>query len=306
MVPRRRMWSLLQGVALLGLAGTFVAFALLPDPSLTLFWTGIVPLLPILFLIHPGLWRNVCPLATLGMGPGTAPQGPVDSLGWKALALLLLLIPLRPLGMEESALASAGLLGAAVGGALLGRRFSRKAGFCNGWCPVLAVERLYGQSPLVELENPRCPKCTVCTPRGCLDLSTRAATAQMLGPGRRGAGWLMTPLGIFAVVFPGVVVGFFTLPTGASPMETYGWVLGGGLLTGLTLGAVSWAARLPWRVGMPTLGALAAGAYLWFALPGMAQAWGAPGLGTPLAWIGVGLAAVWWGRALPAVRRAAG
>ena len=39
---------------------------------------------------------------------------------------------------------------------MLGRRGERKAGFCNALCPILPVERLYGQAPLVAAGNPRC------------------------------------------------------------------------------------------------------------------------------------------------------
>ena len=85
-----------------------------------------------------------------------------------------------------------------------------KAGFCNSICPVLPVERLYGQAPLATLSNPRCPDCTLCTPRGCIDLSPSKSVAQTFGPVRRSQAWLFTSFGVFAGSFPGFVLGYFT------------------------------------------------------------------------------------------------
>lgn len=269
-----------------------------PERVLPLFWSGVVPLLPVLFLLNPGLWRNVCPLATLGMGPDDGAPGAAERTLSRACLLLLVLLPLRPLGLEGSALASTGLLAAAGAGAVLGRGRARKAGFCNTWCPVLPVERLYGQRPLLSLENPRCPTCTLCTPRGCLDLSPRAASAQLLGPGRRSSAWLTSSLGAFAAAFPGVVLAFFLLPPDPGVARAYGQVaLGGGVSWAVLGGAVA-LGGVGWRLAFPTLGALAAGPYLWFALPGVAVAWGVPWAADGLRYAGVALVAVWWIQAL--------
>ena len=40
-----------------------------PKAGLWLMWGLAVPLLPALFLIAPGLWRNVCPIAALNQTP---------------------------------------------------------------------------------------------------------------------------------------------------------------------------------------------------------------------------------------------
>ena len=49
----------------------------------------------------------------------------------------------------------------AVGALVLGLLYDAKAGFCNAMCPVLPVERLYCQSPLIDVPNPRCVPCTI-------------------------------------------------------------------------------------------------------------------------------------------------
>ena len=32
-------------------------------------WKVVIPLLPLLFLVAPGLWRNICPLAASNQTP---------------------------------------------------------------------------------------------------------------------------------------------------------------------------------------------------------------------------------------------
>lgn len=286
-----------------GLALATLAVGTVPGASRFL-WSGVVPLLPVLFLLHPGLWRNVCPLATLGMGPEAGEGAVGDGVGWACL-LLLVLLPLRPLGLDGSGAASAGLLLAVAGGAAAGRRRPRKAGFCNRWCPLLPVERLYGQRPLLELSNPRCPRCTLCTPRGCLDLSPRAATAQLLGADRRTHRWLLTPLGAFAAAFPGVVLAFFLLPAEPAVARAYGQVALGGAASWGLVGAALRITRAGWQEAFPALGALSAALYLGFALPGAAGAWGVPEAAPWAGGAGVALAAAWGIRALRSARPAA-
>ncbi len=291
-VPSHRGWRLAQRVAVAGFVAAFALVLAAPDPVLTLFWSGVVPLLPVLFLVHPAIWRNVCPLATLGMGPEGG-RLPGDSTATACL-ILLLLIPLRPVVLETSALASAGLLAVAGAGALVGRRYARKGGFCNSWCPILPVERLYGQRPLMGVSNPRCPTCTVCTPRGCLDLSTDAAAAQLLGRERHGWRWIFTPLGAFAAAFPGVVTAFFLLPEEPGAWDAYRRILAGGGASWVLAALAVWIVRPPWRAALPTLGALAAGPYLWFALPGVVRAWGIPLDPRIAGAAGVLFVAAWW------------
>ena len=74
-----------------------------PEVGLTLFWSLIIPMVPLLFFIAPGLWRNICPLAAFNQTPRifqftkalTAPKwfkeyGYVISIG-----LFLLIVPNR-------------------------------------------------------------------------------------------------------------------------------------------------------------------------------------------------------------------
>ena len=40
-----------------------MALVVSPDDGLFVLWKLIIPVLPLLWLVAPGLWRNVCPLS---------------------------------------------------------------------------------------------------------------------------------------------------------------------------------------------------------------------------------------------------
>ena len=40
-----------------------------PDTGLFVMWKVVIPLLPLLFLVAPGVWRNICPLAASNQTP---------------------------------------------------------------------------------------------------------------------------------------------------------------------------------------------------------------------------------------------
>src|SRR5690606_14925626 len=75
-------WRLAQAAALLGLLGAVVALVAAPSLGLRVVWSAAVPVLPAVFLLAPALWRNVCPLATLGTGG--APATPLTTSEWRA------------------------------------------------------------------------------------------------------------------------------------------------------------------------------------------------------------------------------
>jgi hypothetical protein len=299
-------WTAGRRTTLVGLAGLGVGLLLFPETVTTWFWWAVVPLLPVSFLVHPGLWRNVCPLATLGMGPeDAAPRGGPStrllSAGAAGVLPLAALVAWRGTGLEQQPLGTGALLAGVVGVAVVaGRRGVRRAGFCNRFCPLLPVERLYGMQPLIEVADDRCPQCSGCTPRGCLDLSTRTAVPQLLGPRRDGAAWVTTPFGAFAAAFPGFIMAYFTATGRAAGV--------GALLAALLAGAVaSWllaatTVRLTgasWAVAMPTLAALSVGSYYGLSMPrAVAALGGPPQLGRLLAALLVVAAAAWWIRAL--------
>lgn len=298
-------WRTLQLGMLLATGGFLVAAWVRPAPSLALFWGVVVPLLPLSFLVTPLLWRAVCPLATVNMLANRPGRRRLSSqvtrwAGAPAIVALALLVPARHVAFNtHGGWLVALVVAAAVAAAALGGRFEARAGFCNLVCPVLPVERLYGQSPVLDLGNPRCASCTVCTPRGCLDLAGAKAMSQLLGPRRRTHAWLFSAFGVFAVAFPGFVVGYFTVDTAATPgaVAVYAHVLGYALAGAVLLGAMVTASALVATRALPLLGAISAAAYYWFAVPVLVRA---VGVASPAAeWGGraaIALFIAWWVR----------
>jgi hypothetical protein len=183
----------------------------------------------------------------------------------------------------------------------LGALFTVRSAFCNALCPVLPVELLYGQAPLLRLERGRCDTCTVCTPRGCLDLADHKAVPQLLGASRQTARWLATPHGLFFGALPGFIIGYNQVKDG--PLNTAGTVYAATLEWSLaSLAAVVIAVlafRLPSRIALALVAAMAGGLYYWYAGPAIAtQLASAAWLGSGIRILGIGLVGAWLGRSL--------
>jgi hypothetical protein len=247
-----------------------------PGAALSLLWNVLIPLLPASFLITPALWRGLCPLATLNMVPNglvgrrQLPAKLLPAASLLGIVLLALLVPARRFLFNEDGMALAVTVSLVAAAAfVLGTFFDAKAGFCNTICPVLPVEKLYGQHPLLDIGNPRCAHCTLCTPKGCLDLAPRPAILHPLGPARRGHGWLTTAYGVFAAAFPGFVVGYYT--TANAPLAAAGtvylhmaaWAGGSYLATTLLVRTLNVRAS----VALAVLAAAAVALYYWFVAP---------------------------------------
>jgi len=257
--------ELLGGMVILGLA----SLLWLGPASLTpIFWSGVIPLVPVLLLVHPALWRNVCPLSLASTGSADLPRLEQRPRIGLAILFFLALLPVRSAilgtGGGASAVALVGLLGLAV---VFGRRRPHRSGFCTAWCPMLPVEILYGQAPLIEVPNYRCHSCSVCTPRACPDLSVQAAIAQHLGTERNTDSWTLQPFGAFAAAFPGVIAAFFLQPDAAGADAALLWMTVGGLLSWTLTTVLVLTFRPPWRVAIRLLGGACAALWTWFAIP---------------------------------------
>lgn len=285
----RRLWLAAQAIGVVATAVLLVALFMTPKTALALLWNVAIPLLPASFLINPVIWRNVCPLATLSMLPnglvGRRALGGALLPGAGAIGMVLLavLVPARRGVFNTDGVALAAVILSVVLVAMgLGAVFDLKAGFCNAICPVLPVERLYGQRPLLSVGNPRCVPCTMCTLRGCIDLAPAKSIPQLLGRSRRSHAWLVTPYGIFAAAFPGFVIGYYLTADG--PLGALGsvyltvaaWAAGSYLVTTVVVRAL----RLSAGLALPALGVLALGCYYWFAAPVVGSTLGAAGAGT--------------------------
>ncbi|HLG05037.1 MAG TPA: hypothetical protein VI383_02725 [Gemmatimonadales bacterium] len=282
------LWKTAQGLGLLLTVILLAGLLTRPDLTLNVLWNAVVPVLPAVFLVSTAIWRNVCPLATLTMLPGgrfgarTIREGTIRATLIAGVGLLLVLVPARRFMFNTDGVALAATIAAvailALGG---GFRFKRKAGFCNTICPVLPVERLYGQRPLLQVANVRCTPCIGCTERGCIDLSPADSARTAVGP-RWGGTWLFSPFGLFAAAFPGFIFGYYTIANGPlhQAVVVYRQVLLAMAVSAAAVTLLVTVFRIGAAVALPVLAALAVGLYYWYAAAVVAEAWGITGIPT--------------------------
>lgn len=295
-------WRTIQYAGLVAVVVLVALLFLAPAPALGWTWNVVVPLLPASFLVSPAIWRNVCPLATLNelpgrWGVGDRIPGRWATSGTVAIIALALLIPGRRALLNTNAEAfAAAILALAVLALAMGLFFAGRAGFCNSLCPILPVERLYGQHPLVQVRGSRCATCTFCTPHGCIDLARDKALAQIFGSTRHSARWLFTPTGLFATAFPGLVLAYFTAAdaTVGPTFAPFGRALLFGGISLVGLSAIVFAARVRSALAMTLLGGLAFGLYYWYAAPGIATQLGLEGAAGNLIRLAAGLLLLAW------------
>ena len=200
--------------AALVVAGLLIAS---PDDGLFVMWKLVIPLLPLLFLVAPGVWRNLCPLAAsnqtprvLGLTRGlTAPKW-LKEYGYViSISLFVLFVVLRKLGLDDNGPASALLLlGALAGGFMGGMYLKGKSGWCSSICPLLPVQRIYGQTPFALVGNSHCQPCVGCT-TNCYDFNPKVAyLADLHSDDPYWSGYRR----FFVAAFPGLVLAFFKVP----------------------------------------------------------------------------------------------
>jgi len=279
------LWGAAQTATLAITLGLVAGLVVAPEPSLNLLWGVLIPMLPVSFLLGTGIWRSICPLATLNMLPNpwagrrrVSARG-ARTAGMAGIVTLLALVPARRFLLNNNgpALAVAIALVALLAVAL-GFLYDSKAGFCNAVCPMLPVERLYGQYPLLKTDNPRCPSCAACTPGTCIDLAPARSLVEAIGPPLSGRRWLGRPLGAFAAAFPGFIAGYYTLGDVAVARAggVYLHVLGFAAGSFVLVGALATLTELHAHVALPLLAAAAVGLYYWFSAPLIATALGLP------------------------------
>ncbi len=217
MSPRERgRWRAAQAV-LLAIVGVIVALLFVRPPvGLTLLWDVLVPATPLVVLLAPGVWRNLCPLATVALLPHRLGRsrrahprpGSQGGFALTGVAALLLILPLRHIAFNHSGVASGLLLLALATAAMVtGWLFANKSGWCAGFCPVHPVERLYGTAPVIQARNAHCATCVGCA-APCPDSSPGP------DPSRgNGQGWPRRWVGVAMIGgFPGFVFGWFMTP----------------------------------------------------------------------------------------------
>lgn len=315
MTPRlpRRAWDVARAVSFAAALALCSSLLVAPRVGLVLFWGLLIPLLPLLFFIAPGFWRNVCPLATsnqaprrLGFQRARSLPPVVRAYGFLIpVAAFLALVPARKVLFDSNGLALGILLLAMLALAFAGGiAFKGKSGWCSSFCPLLPVQRVYGQTPFLVVRNSHCEPCVGCA-KNCYDFNPHVAQLADLSDDDPYRGAYRK---IFAGAFPGLVLAFYTTSAGSGwgILEMYGrfgvFVLGG-------IGAFFLLDSLI-RVSSAALavffGAAALDIYYWFNWPLLARQIGdaAPGSFVwPARGAVVVLSAVWVVRTLRKERR---
>lgn len=211
------IWKGVQFFAVAVVIALCISLFLFPDTTLFLLWRVIIPLLPLVFLLALGLWRNICPLATLNQIPISfkfnlglnLPNWLNKSYYLISISLFLIIVPARKLlfNTDGPALALFILVVAAIA-FVMGIFYEGKSGFCNSICPVLPVERIYGQTPFFMIRNSHCVECVGCT-KNCMDKNPNGAYLSDLYDDNS---YFKAPRKFFVGMFPGFIIAFYTLP----------------------------------------------------------------------------------------------
>ena len=295
MDPRSlKPWRVAQTLLWVGGAGIVAALLWAPALGIDLFWNILIPAAPALLVFLPGVWRNICPLASTALiarHTGRSkrrklPRAWQGRLALMGVVLLYAIVPLRHVVLDQNGPATAVILLALAAVAVaMGSLFEWKSGWCSGLCPVHPVEKLYGTQPLLTPPNAHCGLCEACV-QPCPD-STNGLhpLAVENGRPRRWAGLLM--LG----GFPGFIWGWFQVPDyagreGFRHLQTaYGYPLAA---AAATLALLVLLERLAGRRARPLLfrafAAAAVGCYYWYRLPALFGFGPFPGDGMLVDW----------------------
>lgn len=283
----QRVWHVLRALSVLSALTMAVLLVIRPQWALPLFWMVIVPVLPAVFMVVPGLWRNLCPLAAMNQMPrlfgfsrGLAHTPRIREYSYVVgITLFFVLVSSRKWLFDQSGVASAavivfGLVGGLIGGIL----FKGKSGWCSSICPLLPVQRLYGQTPLKLVANSHCQPCVGCT-KNCYDFNPKVAfLADQYDSDRYHVGYRR----FFAAALPGFILAFFTVAGAASPLAPvqgdilvvplYVHFL---LYTGISMAIyklLDTFAKVPTNSLNVLFGAAALNVYYWFAADGVFKA----------------------------------
>jgi nitrite reductase (NADH) large subunit len=305
-IPSRLSLRAWRGVRAVSLAFALVVAGLLvakPDTGLFLMWKVVIPALPLLFMVAPGVWRNICPLATsnqtpraLGITKALNPPNWLKEYGYViAISLFVGFVILRKVGMDDSGPLSALLLLGAMTGAFAGGMVLKgKSGWCSTMCPLLPVQRIYGQTPFALVGNNHCQPCVGCA-KNCYDFNPRAAYLADLNDND---GYWAGRRRFFVGAFPGLVLGFFA----TADNDVVGMLLYMAVSLALFALATTFI-KVSTHTITSTFGAIAFGIFYWYVAVQLEPAtW-------PLRAAAIALAAVWlvrtWRKEKPFLAQAA-
>ena len=274
----RAWWGVRIGslVAALIVAGLLIVS---PDDGLFVMWKLVIPLLPLVFLVAPGVWRNLCPLAAsnqtprvLGLTRGLTAPAWFKEYGYVvAISLFVLFVVLRKAGLDDNGPASALLLlGALTGGFVGGMYLKGKSGWCSSICPLLPVQRIYGQTPFALVGNSHCQPCVGCT-TNCYDFNPKAAYLADLNQDPYWAGYRK----FFVAAFPGLVLAFFEVPEAPDAIPV--WEMVGQVALYMAVSVASFVlldsfVKVTTHKLTTLYGALAFNVFYWYGAPAFVEA----------------------------------
>jgi NADPH-dependent 2,4-dienoyl-CoA reductase/sulfur reductase-like enzyme/ferredoxin len=285
-LPRRMpiaAWHGVRVVSVLVYLVTCVALIVRPAGGIFFFWRIFVPTLPLLLLVAPGVWRNICPVAATNQLPRlfgftkgrAAPAWLRDRGGGYLIAVTLFvgIVASRKVLFNRSGPATAVLLLAVISLAFLGGWiYKGKSGWCSSHCPMLPVERLYGQTPYMMVPNAHCQPCVGCT-KHCYDFNPGVAyQADIADPDPK---W-SAPRKFFAGAFPGVVIGFFGVKhaANASAVTIYAGFALAVLVTAGLFFLIDAYLRVPTALIAAFFGVAAINLFYWYGAPLLLDAYG--------------------------------
>ncbi len=219
-------WHVVRAFTVAGAALLVVVLLVDESDGLFVLWNVVVPSLPLVWFLAPGLWRNSCPLAAVNQFPRlfgfsrgrTLPARWREPTFFVGLVMFFVVAINRPVVFNDNGWATAlvviGLFGVAFTGGVV---FKGKSGWCSTICPLLPVQRLYGQVPVIAIPNSHCQPCVGCA-KNCYDFNPYAAyLADLNDDDPR----YVSARRLFASLFPGFVLAFFTAPDPDNGLLTY-------------------------------------------------------------------------------------
>ncbi len=208
-------WRILQILTWLIGFGIFFCLVFYPSIGVILFWNILIPVAPLLIVLAVGVWRNVCPLASVNLLPrhfgfskGRIMSASTQAkLGLISVLLLYFIVPLRHAVFNTNGHATAWLLfGMTITGLIMGTQFEWKSAWCSTLCPIHPVERLYGNNVLGAVKNAHCAECMNCV-LPCPDSTPNMNPRVVKRSGYASVSGLLITGGL-----PGFVWGWFHVP----------------------------------------------------------------------------------------------
>lgn len=271
------VWYAARLLVMAATVGLAVLLIVQPELGLKLFWGLAIPVVPALLVVAPGLWRQVCPMATMNQLPRLGgfsraldlPPALKAAAFGIAVALFVTAVALRvPLLNHSGAVVGIGVIAVLVLAFAGGLVLKGRSGWCGTFCPLAPIQRTYGQAPLIVVKNGYCNPCVGCQ-KSCYDFNPRAAVfSDVYDDDPRHAAQRR----LFMALLPGLVLGYFL--QGPAPAWGEPWhalVLLGSCCAsaGLYMIVVAFVPATPanpYRVAL-AFGVLALSAFYWFAGP---------------------------------------